>query len=500
MRPYQLHGAKWLIGHYRHGFGACLADDMGLGKTLQTIAMLLYVKEKTGNPVPDLNGTEGPSRNAQNPPGNAHSRPGGAQFSLFQAYQEEIRPLQALIILPASLVFNWQRELAQFAPSLFVYVHTGPKRMKDIRAIGGHDVVLTTYHTARQDLDLLGKMEWQVIVLDESQQIKNRESEVSRVVRALRGCGKVSLSGTPIENSLADLWTQMEFINPDTLGSFHAFREQFLTPIEKQNDAVARQRLFARVRPFFLRRTKAEVAPDLPALSEQIFYTEMCAAQQKRYEKVRSAMRNEILSLFDDPKTRILALQALTRLRQLANHPVLAEPDYAGGSGKFDDVMAQWDTVRRAGHKVLFFSSFEKHLQIFRQVFESEGYPYAWLTGDTAAADRARAVERFQAEPAVQAFFMTVKAGGVGLNLTAADYVFLLDPWWNPAAEDQAVARAHRIGQTRPVTALRFIARDTIEEKIRQLQERKKQLGLDFFAAGAETPALTRAELETLLS
>ena len=346
---------------------------------------------------------------------------------------------------------------------------------------------------------MLDQVEWQAIVLDESQQIKNRESEVSKVVRALRGQFKISLSGTPIENSLADLWTQMEFINPDTLGSFRQFREAFLLPIEKTNDEVAKQRLFSRIRPFFLRRTKEEVAPDLPTLSEQVFFSEMQPAQQKLYEKIKSAVRNEILSLFDDPKTRVMALQALMRLRQLANHPALTEPDTDVGSGKFDDVLAQWDTVQRAGHKVLFFSSFEKHLQLFRREFERRGQPYAWLTGDTAMADRAREVERFQGDSAVQAFFMTVKAGGVGLNLTAADYVFLLDPWWNPAVEDQAIARAHRIGQTRPVTALRFLARGTIEEKIRQLQERKKQLGQAFFAAGADAPVLTRAELEMLL-
>lgn len=500
LRPYQLYGTKWLIGHYRHGFGACLADDMGLGKTLQTIAALLYVKE---SPTPD-HSPRGEGRgdavvqtSPPLPPGGEAGA--GAQLDLFSAYQTELRPLQALVILPASLVFNWQRELAQFAPALFVYPHIGPKRLKDIRAIAGHDVVLTTYHTARQDLDLLGKLEWRVMVLDESQQIKNRDSEVSKVVRTLRGQFKISLSGTPIENSLSDLWTQMEFINPDTLGTFREFRETFLLPIEKTGDEAAKQRLFARIRPFFLRRTKEEVAPDLPALSEQVFYSEMHPAQQKVYEKTKSAVRNEILSLFDDPKTRVMALQALMRLRQLANHPALVEPETDLDSGKFDDVLAQWETIRRAGHKVLFFSSFEKHLQLFRREFEQRGYAYAWLTGDTAVPDRAREVERFQQEPAVQAFFMTVKAGGTGLNLTAADYVFLLDPWWNPAVEDQAIARAHRIGQTRPVTALRFLARGTIEEKIRQLQERKKQLGQEFFAAAAEAPKLTRAELEDLL-
>lgn len=501
LRPYQLHGVKWLVGHYRHGFGACLADDMGLGKTLQTIALLLYVKEGgSANSAPEGEGGRGVTVSPQPLSTAAEGTGGGPQLSLFHTYESEIRPLKALIILPASLVFNWQRELGQFAPSLFIYAHTGPKRLKDARALAGHDVVLTTYHTARQDLDLLSKIEWQVIVLDESQQIKNRESEVSRVVRTLHGRYRISLSGTPIENSLADLWTQMEFINPDTLGSFQSFREQFLLPIEKRNDDAAKKRLFSRVRPFFLRRTKEEVAPDLPGLSDQVFYSEMSAAQRKYYERVKSAVRNEILSLFDDPRTRLMALQALTRLRQLANHPLLIEAEYTGDSGKFDDVMAQWETVRRAGHKVLFFSSFEKHLQIFRREFEKNGHPFAWLTGDTATADRAKAVERFQHDASVQAFFMTIKAGGVGLNLTAADYVFLLDPWWNPAVEEQAIARAHRIGQTRPVTALRFIARDTIEEKIRQLQERKKQLGIDFFAAGAEAPSLTRAEIEMLLS
>jgi hypothetical protein len=482
LRPYQLRGVKWLIGHYRHGFGACLADDMGLGKTLQTIAALLYAKTARA--------AEDNTRNGGSP---------STQLDLFQTYQETMQPLNALVVLPASLVFNWQKELAKFAPSLFVYVHTGAKRLKDARAMAGYDVVLTTYHTARQDLALLEKISWHYMVLDESQQIKNRDSEVSKVVRSLEARNKVSLSGTPIENSLADLWTQMEFINPDTLGSYKVFREQFQVPIEKQQDEQARKRLFARVKPFFMRRTKEEVAPDLPELSDQVFYTEMEAEQRKRYEQLKSAVRNEILSLFDDPKTRLQALAALTRLRQLANHPLLTDAEYSGGSGKLNDVLAQWDTIRRAGHKVLIFSSFEQHLLIFRRLFEKEKYPFAWLSGATPAPERAREVQRFQDDPAVQAFFMTIKAGGVGLNLTAADYVFILDPWWNPAVEDQAVARAHRIGQTRPVNALRFISKDTIEEKIRELQERKKALGKELFAEQGEVPAMTREDLEMLL-
>ena len=478
LRPYQLQGVKWLIGHHEQGFGACLADDMGLGKTLQTIAAMLWAKEQLAARQPDA--TEGAT-------------------DLFQSYREALRPLSALIILPASLVFNWQRELSKFAPDLFVCIHTGPKRLRDARALASHDVVLTTYHTARQDLALLSKTAWHYIILDESQQIKNKESEVSRVVRSLRGQHRISLSGTPIENSLADLWTQMEFINPDTLGSFKSFREQFLLPIERQNDEKAQQKLFHRVRPFFLRRTKEEVAPDLPMLTEQVFFTEMAAEQKKQYDQMKSAVRNEIFGLFDDPTKRLQVLQALMRLRQLANHPLLVDAGYTGESGKMDDVLAQWAVIRRAGHKVLFFSSFEKHLQIFRRFLEQEKQAYAWLTGDTPPQDRAREVERFQSDPSVQTFLMTIKAGGVGLNLTAADYVFVLDPWWNPAAEDQAIARAHRIGQTRPVTAVRFIARDTIEEKIRLLQDRKRALGKGLWGS-AEMPDLSREDVEMLVS
>lgn len=481
LRPYQLTGTKWLIGHYQQGLGACLADDMGLGKTLQTIALLLYAKEQ------EKTLSEGLISDS------------GAQMDIFQAHREALKPLTALIILPASLVFNWQRELSRFAPSLFVYAHVGPKRLKDARALSSHDVILTTYHTARQDLSLLEQVDWHFIILDESQQIKNRDSEISKVVRGLRSARRISLSGTPIENSLADLWTQMEFINPATLGTYPAFKEQFQVPIERHQDERAKARLYARVKPFFLRRTKEEVAPDLPALSQQIFYTEMAADQRKRYEQLKSAVRNEILSLFDDPKTRLQALQALMRLRQLANHPLLTDADYTGESGKLNDVMAQWDVIQRAGHKVLFFSSFEQHLQIYRRIFEAQKIPYAWLSGDTATKDRAAAVERFQEDVTVQAFFITMKAGGIGLNLTASDYVFVLDPWWNPAVEDQAIARAHRIGQTRPVTALRYIARDTIEEKIIQLQERKRLLGKDLFGAASEFPTLDRDDLEMLL-
>ncbi len=505
LRPYQVYGVKWLIGHYNHGFGACLADSMGLGKTLQTIAVLLHAKNQ--RPAP----TEQPPPTL---PTTSDTPDKGFQLDLFGPPAVEVavpnmmteqvafvpaKTYPALIILPASLVFNWQKELELFAPSLFVRAHVGPQRERDPRALAMHDVVLTTYHTARLDLDMLAKVDWHFIILDESQQIKNRDSEISKVVRQLDAYHKISLSGTPIENSLADLWTQMEFINPSTLGSYAAFREQFQLPIERQGDPMAREQLFGRVRPFFLRRTKEEVAPDLPPKIEQVFYSEMSTAQRSRYEEIKSAVRNEILQLFDDPKTRLLAIQALTRLRQLANHPILADKTYKGDSGKLDDVLAQWETVRRDGHKVLFFSSFTQHLEIFRGIFEKEKIPYTWLTGETPQAERGAIIERFQNDDSVQAFFCSIKAGGVGLNLTAADYVFLLDPWWNPAAEDQAIARAHRIGQTKPVNAIRFISRDSIEEKIRAMQERKKALSNELFATDNEMPAFTREDILALI-
>ncbi|MEO0249521.1 MAG: DEAD/DEAH box helicase, partial [candidate division WOR-3 bacterium] len=252
-------------------------------------------------------------------------------------------------------------------------------------------------------------------------------------------------------------------------------------------------------RPFFLRRTKEEVAPDLPALTEQVFYSEMTPEQFHAYERIKSAMRNEILQLFDNPQTRARALNELMRLRQMANHPALVEPDTDLPSGKFEDVLSHWENARRAGHKVLFFSSFERHLRLFRQHFEARNHPFAWLTGDTAERERALEIERFQKKPEVQAFFMTLKAGGVGLNLTTADYVFLLDPWWNPAVEQQAIARAHRIGQSRPVSVLRFITRRSIEEKMLLLQERKRQLGKQFFGISEALPELSRKDVEMLL-
>jgi non-specific serine/threonine protein kinase len=430
------------------------------------------------------------------------------QLGLFA--EPDFIPLKSLIVLPSSLVFNWEREVKKFAPGISICKHIGAQRTKDARILARYDLVLTTYQTARMDMDLLRKIEWEYVVLDESQYIKNPESAVFKAVGELVAKHKISLSGTPIENSLADLWAQMQFLNPGMLGSFGYFKKHFIQPIEKRQDEVKKAELRRLVQPYLLRRTKEEVAPDLPPLTELVFYTEMTESQRKLYEQEKSAVRNQILKLDPkQPQNRIAVLAALMRLRQIANHPGLVSDAGLGisdaenvqaavESGKFNDILEYFDTIRRAGHKVLFFSSFEKYLRLFRAQFEEAGHAYAWLTGETTQTQRKQAVDRFTTDPAVQAFLITTKAGGVGLNLTAADYVFVLDPWWNPFVEDQAIARAHRIGQTEKVVAVKFIAKGTIEEKILKMQEKKAALAGEMLASG-DGMAFTREELGELL-
>ena len=493
LRPYQLAGARWLVRHHHELLGACLADDMGLGKTLQTIAVLLYAKERL--------------RGADAGAGEDSKAPGGgepAQLDLFggaAADEDFLQPLRALVVLPASLVFNWAAELGRFAPSLTVETHTGPGRTKDARVLRRFDVILTTYQTALRDQAVLEQIDFQYIVLDESQQIKNRQSKVFRAINALNAVHRVSLSGTPIENSLSDLWSQMQFINPGLLRGYAFFKKAFITPIEVHDDEEKKAQLRELVTPHLLRRTKEEVAPDLPPLDVQEFYCEMTPAQRRAYEAEKSAARNALLGNYapNDGAYKLRVVQTLTRLRQLANHPVLLDEEYDNDAGKFAEVLEQWDTVRRAGHKVLIFSSMVRHLELFRAHLSRTAEPFAWITGAVPAKDRAAEVRRFQEDAAVQTFFISIKAGGTGLNLTAADYVFILDPWWNPTIEDQAIARAHRIGRTGNVFARKFLTKDTIEEKINRLQQRKKQLAEDIIGSGGKL-ALDRAELGYLLA
>ncbi len=483
LRPYQLDGVKWLIHLYNHSLGGCLADDMGLGKTLQTIALLLYVKENKAIQTEE--------KKALN------------QLDLFNNIDQNgiFTPLGCLIVLPASLVFNWREEVIKFAPSLSVYVHTGSKRQKDIRILSRYDIILTTYQTALRDADLLEEIDFEYIILDESQQIKNRESKVFKSLNRFNSKYKLSLSGTPIENSLSDLWSQMQFINPNLLGSFSFFKKEFLNPIEKFGDEEKRDRLKTLVKPYLLRRTKEQVATDLPPLSNSVFYAQMTHEQKQMYEREKSAARNLLLDNFSGKKGsyKLQVIKTLTKLRQLVNHPVMVDKEYGKLSGKFQDIIEHWEVIRRSGHKVLFFSSFVKHLELFKAYFEDHNQKYSWISGDTNGQEREKAVKAFEKEPNIQAFLISIKAGGTGLNLTAADYVFILDPWWNPFIEDQAIARAHRIGQVRKVMAIKFITSGSIEEKIMNLQKKKSQLAADIIELdGGEV--LSEKDIQYLLS
>jgi superfamily II DNA or RNA helicase len=483
LRPYQIEGVQWLIQQYWQQKGALLADDMGLGKSLQTIAALLFAKENKTNHTPTTT---------------------GRQISVFDDAPTEnaFNPLQALLVLPASLVYNWEAEWRKFAPNVLIYKHIGGTRHKDVRLIKGFDVVLTTYQTVAKDIDLLERMTWEYVVLDESQYIKNKESEAFKAVNRLDARHKISLSGTPIENSLSDLWAQMQFIQPNVLKSYANFDRTFIKPIEKAQSEPQKAVLRDLVQPFLLRRTKNEVAKDLGEVVRQTIFSEMSDEQRKLYDREKSVIRNVLLGVEMAGKStfeyQTVVLASLMRLRQLAIHPQLLHADYTGESAKFEAVLETWDAVRRADHKMLLFSVFPTNLAFYSAYFDKNAVKYNLLTGNTPLKIRQQEVINFEKNKDSQTFLMSLKAGGVGLNLTAAEYVFLLDPWWNPAAEEQAIARAHRIGQTKTVMALSFITKDTIEEKIMLLKARKTQLFTDI-VGDAATPSFSKDDLAFLL-
>ncbi|WP_293934086.1 DEAD/DEAH box helicase [Sphingobacterium sp. UBA6645] len=435
LRPYQKAGYNWFHFLQEYRFGGLLADDMGLGKTVQTLALLQHQKELLG--------------------------PNDAKTSL--------------LIVPTSLIFNWQKEAERFVPNLRVHLHTGGSRSKDNFAFSHFDLIITTYGIARIDEELLSGFFFNYIILDESQNIKNPRSKSFSSIKQLKSKHKLALSGTPIENSVLDIWSQMHFANPGLLGSFTYFQKEFVQAIEKKKDEEKARRLQAIIKPFVLRRTKSQVATELPPKSEQIFYCSMSDEQLEYYERVKSEYRNALLDgAFSGKASQIALLQGLTKLRQLANHPSMIDQGYDGGSGKFDAAIELMESIIKEGNKVLIFSQFVKHLQLFRDHFDKEKIRYAYLDGSTS--DRNAAVKAFKENEDIQVFLISIKAGGVGLNLTEADYVFILDPWWNPAVEQQAIDRSHRIGQVKNVFIYKFISKDSIEEKILALQGMKKSL------------------------
>jgi hypothetical protein len=407
----------------------------------------------------------------------------------------------SLLVLPTSLVYNWLSESQKFTPSLRILAYTGTYRSKDVAQFADYDVILTSYGIVRLDTELLAGYRFDYVILDESQAIKNPSSTTSQAVRQLRSKHRLILTGTPVENSTMDLWSQMSFINPGLLGTQAFFRKEFLKPIEKNQDEGRTRRLHALIKPFILRRHKAQVAKELPEKTEHLSFCPMTEEQAHSYEETKSFYRNKILQNLDEhgpASTQFLLLQGLTRLRQIANHPRLVDEAYTGESGKLKEVLRMIRAVVGEGHKVLVFSQFVQHLSLVRHALDERQLHYAYLDGNTR--DRQAEVNRFQQDEELKIFLISLKAGGVGLNLTAADYVFILDPWWNPAVEAQAVDRAHRIGQLRPVFTYKFITQGTVEEKILALQRRKLALVSELIATDeAVIKSLTREDIEELL-
>jgi SNF2 family DNA or RNA helicase len=460
MRQYQSEGLNWLNFLQTSGLGGCLADDMGLGKTIQTLALLQHNKE---NMIP------------------AKRLESQSDMTLFDT--QELK-LTSLIIVPASLIYNWENEIRRFVPDLKVYSYKGIQRKKSTSWLQNFNIILSSYHTIRQDIDLISSFPFHYIVLDESQIIKNPASMLYRTVTRLKSEFKLVLTGTPVENSLTDLWTQLNFVNPGLLGELSFFRREFAKPIEKMGDDEKEVKLRKIIQPFILRRTKEMVARDLPPVSEQTVFCDMTEEQLKLYDEEKSSVRNSILKNIESnglEKSAIVVLQGLMKLRQISNHPILAYDDYAYSSGKFETVLQDIESVISEGHKILVFSSFVKHLDLFAEDFRKKRIRFAMLTG--ASINREKIVNDFQDDPENKLFLISLKAGGVGLNLTAADYVFILDPWWNPASEMQAMNRAHRIGQTKSVFVYRYITGNTIEEKIVRLQEKKSKLADTFISS-----------------
>jgi len=459
LRHYQREGLGWLVFLEGLGLGGCLADDMGLGKTIQVLALLLRRKaEVTAAGLPH-------------------------------------RP--SLVVVPKSLVFNWMDEARKFSPELRVVNHTGNARLETAGDLGEHDIVITTYGTLRRDIIRHRETEFDYVVLDEAQSIKNAASQAAKACRLLKARHRLALTGTPVENHIGELWSIFEFLNPGQLGSAARLR-RFLADGRGSADLVARA-----VRPYLLRRTKAEVLSDLPEKTEQTLFVELGEEQRKAYDELRHHFRAELsgrIGRLGIGRSRIAVLEALLRLRQTACHPGLVDPARIDDpSAKLDALLEQLDEVIDEGHKVLVFSQFTSFLAILRRKLDARPLPYEYLDGRTT--DRQARVARFQEDPDCRLFLVSLKAGGQGLNLTAADYIYILDPWWNPAVEAQAVDRAHRIGQLRRVFAYRLIARDTVEEKILALQDKKRELAESIVRADAGVIGnLTAEDVELLLS
>jgi superfamily II DNA or RNA helicase len=486
LRPYQKDALGWFDFLRRFGFGGCLADDMGLGKTVQVLALLEVRREQHERAL-----GEAVSRQS------GRKKPCAAPLPLLS--RSRVRP--SLAVVPKSLIFNWKQEAARFSPRLRVLDHTGNLRLRGFGNLEDYDLVLTTYGTLRKDAADFRDVRFDYLILDEAQAIKNADSMSAKSARLLQADHRLALSGTPIENHLGELWSLFEFLNPGMLGAASVFK---MTQGAARNpDEDTRKLLAQALRPFLLRRTKEQVVRELPPKVEQTLYCELDTRQRRFYDQLRDHYRATLLKrvLTDGiGRAKIQILEALLRLRQAAIHPGLLDKGrFAEPSAKLDMLLPRVLEVIEEGRKTLVFSQFTGMLAILRRHLDREGIAYEYLDGKTR--DRQACVERFQTNLECKLFLISLKAGGVGLNLTAAQYVFLLDPWWNPAVEAQAIDRAHRIGQTNQVFAYRLIARGTVEEKVLELQNTKRDLA-DAIVGASEglIRNLGREDLEMLLS
>ncbi len=436
LRHYQESGLSWLWFLYRHGLSGVLADDMGLGKTVQALAFLLKVKNEQGS---------GPT----------------------------------LVVAPTSVLPNWDREIERFAPSLSHVIWHGADRRENIDLLQGVDVVLTSYALVRRDLAELSKVKFRTVILDEAQNIKNADSATAQACKALPADSRLALTGTPLENRLTELWSIFDFLMPGFLGGPDQFHERFEHPISVQGDPIVRDRLRRRIHPFVLRRLKTEVAKDLPPKTEVVTWVDLDPAQAALYREVLEESRRKVYDSIDKVgfnKARMSILSALMRLRQVCCDPRLLKMPISvmPSSAKLERFGELVDELVREGHRALVFSQFTEMLEILKGTADEKKLSYLYLDGRTK--DRMSKVDAFNTPDGPPLFFISLKAGGTGLNLTAADYVIHYDPWWNPAVEDQATDRTHRIGQTRAVFAYKLITRGTVEEKILALQQRKREL------------------------
>lgn len=458
LRSYQQQGLNWLNFLDGFNFGGCLADDMGLGKTIQIIAFILLQRQKA---IQNTN----------------------------------------LIVVPASLVFNWQQEIKKFAPSIKIKTLYGAERSRILADFTDYEVILTSYSTLLSDVRFLKEYRFNYIILDESQQIKNPDSQRYKAVRLLQSRNKLVLTGTPIENNTFDLYGQLSFACPGLLGNREQFKRLYSVPIDQFKDSKRAEELQKRIHPFVLRRTKEQVANELPDKSEMVIYCEMGFQQREIYESCRTEIRDYLMGTSEDELTKssMHVLQGITKLRQLCNSPALLDKNryYGNASSKLDVLLEQLENKAQE-HKILVFSQFVGMLDLIKKELEERDIAFSYLTGQTK--NREEVVAKFQQNEANKVFLISLKAGGIGLNLTEADYVYLIDPWWNPAVENQAIDRAYRIGQHRNVMAVRLICPDTIEEKIMLMQQSKRNLVDNLIKTdGGALKSLSKADLLALI-